>query len=101
MNRLIATIVIGPRSLIRDGLVSLLASHSYQVVGGYASTADVEKSSLTLDAPRLLIFSAMPADEVASAADSIRKQWPESKIVLLIDTASSADLQKMLASDVD
>ena len=32
---------------------------------------------------------------------SIRKLWPETKIVLLFDRASSADFQKLLASEID
>ena len=101
MEQFIATIVIEPRSLVREALVSLMASHSYQVVGGFASTADIENSLLAEDAPRLVILGALPADEAASAADSIRKLWPETKIILLFDRASSADFQKLLASEID
>ena len=101
MQQSIATIVIEPRSLVREALVSLMASHSYQVVGSFASTADIENSLLAADAPRLVILGALPADEAASAAASIRKLWPETKIILLFDRASSADFQKLLASEID
>jgi two-component system nitrate/nitrite response regulator NarL len=101
MGQCVATIVIEPRSLVREALVSLMASHSYQVVGGVASTADIDNSLLVADAPRLVILGSLPADEAASAAGSIRKLWPKTKIILLFDRVSSADLQTLLASEID
>lgn len=52
MGRCVATIVIEPRSLVREALVSLLTSHSYEVVGGVASTADIDNYPLVGDTPR-------------------------------------------------
>jgi len=101
MQQDIATIVIEPRSLVRGALVSLMANHSYQVVGSFASTTDVENMLLAAEAPRLVILGALPANEVASAAASIRNRWPKTKIILLFDRASSADFQKLLASGID
>jgi len=101
MGQTVATIVIEARSLVREALVSLMTSHAYQVVGGFASTAEMENSLRAADAPRLVILGALPADEAASAAGSIRKRWPETKIILLFDHASSADFQKLLASEID
>jgi len=102
MQQCIATIIIEPRSLVREALVSLMASHSYQVVGSFASTTDVENAFLAAEAPRLVILGELPADEAVSAAGSIRKRWPETKIILLFDRASSsADFQKLLASGID
>ena len=101
MEQCVATIVIEPRLLVRGALVSLMASHSYQVVGGVASPAEIENSLLVADAPRLVILVLLPADEAASAAGSIRKLWPETKIVLLFDRASPADFETLLASQID
>jgi two-component system nitrate/nitrite response regulator NarL len=78
-----------------------MASHSYQVVGSFASTADVENASLAAAAPGLVILGALPADEAANAAGNIRKRWPRTKIVLLFDRASSAEFQKLLATEID
>ena len=100
MEQCVATIVIEPRLLVREALVSLMASHSYQVIGGVASTADID-NSLLASAPRLVILGPLPADEAAGAADSIRKLWPETKIILLFDRASSSDFQTLLASEID
>jgi two-component system, NarL family, nitrate/nitrite response regulator NarL len=56
---------------------------------------------LAADAPKLVILGALPTEDVATAASSIRKLWPESKIVLLFDHASGADFQKLLAWEID
>ena len=101
MGKCVATIVVEPRSLVREALVSLMASHSYQVTGSFASTADIEYSLLAADPPRLVILGALPADEAARVAGGLRRQWPETKIILLFDSASSADFQKLLASELD
>src|SRR4026208_538660 len=77
MGKLVTTLIIEPRSLVREGLVSLMASHSNHVVGGGASTADIDTASLVADAPKLVILGALPAEEVTTAASCIRKLWPE------------------------
>jgi two-component system, NarL family, nitrate/nitrite response regulator NarL len=101
MGQPIATIIIEPRLLVREALVSLIASHSYHVVGGIASTADIGNGFLVADAPKLVILGALPAKDAAIAASSMRRLWPEAKIVLLFEHASPADLQRLLASEID
>jgi two-component system nitrate/nitrite response regulator NarL len=86
---------------LREALISLMTSHSYHVVGAVASTTDIDNSMLVADTPKLVILGALPAEEATTAAGSIRKRWPETKIVLLFEQASSADFQKLLASEID
>lgn len=97
----VATLIIEPRSLVREGLVSLMTSHSYHVVGGVASTADIATSLLVADAPKLVILGALPAGEVATAVSCIRELWPETKIILLIERASATDYENWQASEID
>ena len=101
MGERIATLIIEPRSLVCEGLVSLMASHSYHVVCGVASTADIDSSLLVADVPRLVILGALPAEEATTAASCIRKLWPETKIILLFERASSTDYQNWQASEID
>lgn len=101
MGKRVATLIIEPRSLVCEGLVSLMASHSYHVVGGIASTADIDSCLLAANVPGLVILGALPAEEAATAASSIRELWPETKIVLLIERASSTDYQNWQASEID
>src|SRR5262249_45614648 len=101
MAERVATIVIESRPLVREALVSLMATHSYHVVFSFASTADIDNSLLIPDAPKLVIFGARPAGDAVAAASSVRKLWPETKIILLFDCASLADLQQLVASEID
>ena len=101
MGERVATLIIEPRSLVCEGLVSLMASHSYHVVGGVASTADIDSSLLVADVPKLVILGALPAEEAATAASCIRKLWPDTKIILLFERASSTDYQNWQASEID
>jgi two-component system nitrate/nitrite response regulator NarL len=101
MGERVATIIIEPRLLVREALVSLMASHSYDVVCGVASASDIDNSLLVAGARKLVIIGALPAADVAEAANSVRKLWPETKIVLLFEHASPADLQMLLASGID
>ena len=93
--------IIEPRSLMREALASLMVSHSFRMIGNMASAADIDKFSTTGAAPRLVILSALPVDEVASVARHSRGLWPEAKVVLLFERASLGDFQKVLASDID
>lgn len=101
MGERVTTLIVEPRSLVREALVSLMTNHSFNVVGGVASTADIDSSSAVADVPRLVILGALPAGETTAAASCIRKLWPGTKIILLFERASSADLQKLLASEID
>ena len=78
-----------------------MASHSYHVVGAVGSTADIDSASLVADVPRLVILGALPAEEATTAASCIRKLWPDTKIILLFERASSTDYQNWQASEID
>ena len=97
----VATIIIEARQLVREALVSLMASQSYPVVGILASTADIDHSFHALDAPKLVILGALSALEAITAASGIRRLWPRAKVVLLFEHASPADFQRLLASHID
>jgi two-component system, NarL family, nitrate/nitrite response regulator NarL len=101
MGERVATIVIEPRLLVREALVSLMAAHSYHVVSSFASTTDIESSPLAADPPELVIFGALPTRDAVTSATGIRKLWAKTKIILLFEHATSADFQKLLASEIN
>ena len=101
MGKLVTTLIVESRSLVREGLVSLMTGHSYHVVGGVASTTDIDNSLLAADVPQLVILGALPAEEATTAASCIRELWPETKIILLFERASSTDYQDWRASEID
>jgi two-component system, NarL family, nitrate/nitrite response regulator NarL len=101
MGAQVATIIIEPRLLVREALESLMGSHSYRVVCGVGSMANIVHPSIAGDGAKLVILGAQSADISVSEASGIRKLWPDSKIVLLFEHASPADFQKLLASQID
>ena len=97
----VSTIIIEPRSLVREALELLMRDHSYHVACGAGSMADIASSPIAADVPELVILGTQSADNAVAGADGIRKLWPDSKIVLLVDYASSGDYQKLLTSQID
>ena len=100
MGERLSTVIIEPRRLVREALVSLLLNHSYHVVCSVASTGDID-SSVAEDAPKLVILGALPAEDAATDASKIRRLWLETKIILLFEHASAADFDKLLTSEID
>jgi two-component system nitrate/nitrite response regulator NarL len=101
MGTRVATIIIEPRLLIREALESLMANHSYRVVCGVGSTADIASPLIVADGPKLVILGAQSSDSAVTEAHGIRKLWPDSKIILLFELASPVDFQKLLTSEID
>jgi two-component system nitrate/nitrite response regulator NarL len=100
MGPRLATIVVESRLLVREALKSLMAKHSYRVVCDVASTAEISGATIS-EEPKLVILGAQSADNALTEAVDIRKLWPDSKIILLFEHASPADLQKLLTSQID
>lgn len=97
MGEHVATLIIEPRSLFREALVSLMESHSYHVVGRVTSMADIDSNLLVTDVPKIVILGAVPT--ATADASSIRKLWPATKIIHLFE--DPIDFQTLLASEID
>ena len=97
MGPRLATIVVESHLLVREALKSLMAKHSYRVVCDVASTAEISGATIS-EEPKLVVLGAQSADNALTEAVDIRKLWPDSKIILLFEHASLADLQKLLTS---
>jgi two-component system nitrate/nitrite response regulator NarL len=101
MGTQVATIIVEPRLLVREALESLMANHSDHFVCGVGSIMDIDSSSIVPEGPKLVILGAQSADNAVTEAVSLRKLWPDSKIILLFEHASPADFQKLIASQLD
>jgi two-component system nitrate/nitrite response regulator NarL len=101
MEKRVSTIIIEPRLVLREALELLMGNHSYRVVGGLGSIAEIACWSVIPDGPELVILGAQAADNAAKSAEGIRALWPDSKIIFLFDDLSPADFQNMLASQFD
>ena len=97
----IATIIIEPHLLVREALDSLMEGHSYRVVCGVGSLADIPSPSIAGNGPKLVILGEQSVDDAVRQSADIRRLWPDSKIVLLFDYASPDDFQKLLVSEID
>ena len=62
----VATIIVEPRLLVRQALESLMMHHSYRVVCGVGSTADVPDPSILAEGPTLAILGAQSADNAVA-----------------------------------
>jgi two-component system nitrate/nitrite response regulator NarL len=96
-----ATVVVEPRSLVREALKSLIAKSSYRVVCDAGAAAQISAASVS-EEPKVVILGApQSAESALSEAVAIRKLWPDSKIILLHERVSYADFQKLLASEIN
>ena len=101
MGQKLATVVVESRLLVREALKSLMAENSYRVVCDIGSTAEISGGSGLSDEPKLVILGAQSADKALTEAVSARKLWPDSKIILLYESLSPADFQKLLMSKIN
>ena len=100
MGSRLATIIVESRPLAREALKSLMTKNSYHVVCDIGSTAEMSGSPFS-DEPKLVILGAQSAGKALTEAVSARKLWPDSKIILLHETLSPADFQKLLTSEIN
>ena len=94
-------VVIEARSLMREALVSLMESHSYNVIWSGGSAADIDRSGVTEAQPELVLLGALPSDRIADTTSCIRRCWQDARIIMLLEDACSPDLQQLLASGLD
>ena len=93
-------VIIEPRFLVRDGLVSLMGSHSYHVVGAVES-ATGDKTCRIVLAPKIVILGADSAEGAAAEASAVRRAWPNAKIILLYEQASGEDFTHLTVAHID
>lgn len=96
----VTTIVVEPRFIVRAALASLLGKLTYRVVCGVATMADLS-SATGMDGCKLAVLGARSAEDGATEAADVRKLWPDCKILLLLETTSCVELQKLMASPID
>lgn len=101
MGNRTATVIVEPRSLVREALVSLMESNSHHVLCSVGSAADIANGAFRELQPKLVILGALPAASAAEAATSIRRCWQDVSIIMLFDKVSTADLHMLVASGLD
>jgi two-component system nitrate/nitrite response regulator NarL len=99
--RSIATIIIEPHIMVREGLTSLITNYSYRVVGSFSSAQDIRDPTFAEAGQKLVILGAQVVSRAVSEAALIRSLWPDSKIVLLFEQLSDDDFQKLSTSTIN
>jgi len=100
MREKVSTVIVEPRALLREALVCLMESHSYRVAGAIASALDID-DAVVANAPKLTILAATSVTSAACEATAIKRLWPGTRVILLFEQASAADLNTMLTSQID
>jgi len=94
------TIIVEPRLLFREGLKSRMANDAYHIVSDFASSAEIRASAILIE-PQLVILGAPSPQITIVEAAEIRKLLPTSKIVLLYESVSPPDFEKVRQSPID
>lgn len=97
----VATVIIEPHLLVREALDALMERHSYRVVCGLSSIAEIGGQTIAGNGPKLVILCEPSIDGAISGVVRIRQVWPDCKIVLLFEYASADDVQNLLESQID
>jgi two-component system nitrate/nitrite response regulator NarL len=97
MERNVLTILVVPKTLVREGLASLLASTNYGPVICVSSIGELRQDS-TNDADIALFIISRDAltkighDAALPELDMLRQQHPNSRVLVLSDTFNLADV---------
>ena len=95
------TIIIEPRFIVRAALASLLGSLKCRVICSVATTEDITDAAAAGEACALAIVGALSAGSGAGQAAYVRELWPDCKTLLLLESASCAELQGLVPSGID
>jgi two-component system nitrate/nitrite response regulator NarL len=96
----LATVVVEPRLLVREALKSLMARNSYRIVCDAGAAEEIGTAAASHEI-RLVVLGAQQASGGVPQAVAARKLWPDSKVVLLYEHASLADIYMLPTSQID
>lgn len=98
----VSTVIIEPHLLMREGLTSVISHSSNELVVSVSNAAELNDVAISKDgpAPLVLLGSAYQVDEAIAEADRVHEKWPGSKIVLLFEVLSSAEIQRIFRSHI-
>ncbi|HEU4661222.1 MAG TPA: response regulator transcription factor [Pseudolabrys sp.] len=94
------TVIVEPNMLVREGLTSLLEKYAYRVVNSVSEAAELTAGGST-PSPKLVLVGAETSERALLDAETCRKLWPASKIVLLMGLADANDFEQLITSEID
>ncbi len=102
MKRIVPTVVVESRTLLREGVTALLHGTSYRVVFSGSSVSELPEPGLVPEFPQLAILGLSgTAQDNVDAVRKLRDLSPECKIVAIGDRADIFDLNQLLNCGID
>ncbi|MFZ1990487.1 MAG: response regulator transcription factor [Alphaproteobacteria bacterium] len=96
------TVLVGSKTLMREGLKQLLAGSPIQISGEAVRLADVSQTMTNGHAPDLVLFDVTEfQDEAAQGVRELKQRYPRLKLVMLTDVLDAGQLSASLAAGVD
>jgi two-component system nitrate/nitrite response regulator NarL len=100
-NQSICTIIVSQRTLLREGIASLLRDSPYKVVAGVAQASELKDLRIPAGRRTLVIFQTSGAntnfEEAAKNIALLRSFFPDSKVIVLAESSSHGDFQPVVA----
>ena len=98
-RRQIATVLVGPSALLREGLDRILRGTDFRIVQSVAAVEELQNESLTRQQSPLLVIEC--EDDVGSSVAAIKHfklDHPSARIAVLAGSPSIDDLKSKFAS---
>ena len=95
------TVLVGSKTLMREGLKQLLAGSPIQISGEAVRLADVPQTMNGHSADLVLFDVTEFQDEVAQGVKDLKQRYPRLKLVMLTDVLDAGQLSASLAAGVD
>ena len=96
------TVLVGSKTLMREGLKQLLAGSPIQVSAEAARLSDVGQTMSNGHVVDLVLFDVTEfQDEAAQGVRDLKSRYPRMKLVMLTDVLDAGQLSASLAAGVD
>jgi two-component system nitrate/nitrite response regulator NarL len=102
VRRSVPTIILERRTLVREGIASLLSATSYKVIGSFASVSEMADMALPAKRAALIIMGiAEGVEDTVRTTQTIRRVIQDCKLVVVAEGTGNPDIEMLLNSEVD
>lgn len=99
MKHSVPSIIVERRTLLREGLASLLHDTPYRVIASLSMVSELATLAPLAPRPTLVLLGLWDGiDEAVKALQEVRSLPPNSKIVAVAETAGTVEIQELLRS---
>lgn len=102
VTRVVPTIIVDERILLRQGVASLLSETPYKVIASVAAVSEIRGLILPRERPLLTVLG-LPngADTVLQMADEVHRIIPDSKLLAIGECIGDLDIGEIQNSGLD